>query len=112
MIVFAAPDEPMDVILTSERSPDQPREAEQMPDGRSNPAKPNVPEQASLAPQALIRTICRRGLKTRCLTFGLPSRKRSSAFRFVDDAFDAVVSQFGNNLRVPINVRHLTPASG
>jgi hypothetical protein len=65
----------------------------------------------SLAPQALIRTIYRRDLKTRCLTFGLPSRKRSSVFPFVDGAFDAVVSPFGDNLTVPINVRNLTPAS-
>src|SRR5687767_6798446 len=50
----------------------------------------------SLAPQALIRTICPRDLKTRCLTFGLPSRKRSSVFPFVDGAFDAVVSPFDN----------------
>jgi ubiquinone/menaquinone biosynthesis C-methylase UbiE len=31
---------------------------------------------------------------------------------FVDGAFDAVVSQFSNNLTVPIHVRNLTPASG
>jgi hypothetical protein len=50
VIVFAAPDEPMDVILTSGRGPDQPREAEQMPDGRPHPAKPNGPEQDQSGP--------------------------------------------------------------
>jgi len=36
----------------------------------------------------------------------------AEALQFVDGAFDAVVSPFGNTLTVPIHVRNLTPASG